>query len=121
MPNKNDIEMLLELDGTIIEQGDGFWTKFEVMSLNTPSKERPHGIRYSLTLHDRFGTRMMGFDNAHAVKPNKKGKYKGYKKYDHQHRHHKDEGVPYFFNNAYELLKDFWVEVDKILKNLKGH
>ncbi len=29
----------------------------------------PHGIRYALTLHDRYGTRLLGFDNAHAVKP----------------------------------------------------
>jgi hypothetical protein len=120
MPNKNDIEVLLELDGIIIEQNNGFWTKFEVMLLDMPSKERPHGIRYSLTLHDRYGTRVLGFDNAHAIKPNKKAKYCGHKTYDHQHRHSRDRGIPYFFNNAYELLKDFWLEVDKALKDLKG-
>ena len=28
---------------------------------------RPHGIRYSFTLHDTDGTRLLGFDNAHGV------------------------------------------------------
>lgn len=29
--------------------------------------EKPHGMRYSLTLHDVDGTRLMGFDNAHGI------------------------------------------------------
>jgi hypothetical protein len=32
-----------------------------------PSKERPHGLRYSLTLHGPGGKRLVGFDNAHGV------------------------------------------------------
>jgi hypothetical protein len=30
---------------------------------------RPNGIRYSLTLHAPDNTRLIGFDNAHGVKP----------------------------------------------------
>ena len=66
--NGQGIETLLDLDGVIIEQAGGCWTKFEVRQIAQPTEERPHAIRYSLTLHDRYGERIMGFDNAHAVK-----------------------------------------------------
>jgi hypothetical protein len=33
------------------------------------------GVRYSLRLHDRYGARVPGYDNAHAVKPRKKSKF----------------------------------------------
>ena len=58
--------MLLELNGFIIEQKYGYWVKFEV-SLTDISLKRPHGIRYSLTLHNKDGQRVLGYDNAHAV------------------------------------------------------
>lgn len=112
---KNDINTLLDLDGVVIEQARGYWTKFEAQHVAI-TEERPHGIRYSLTLHDRFGNRIIGFDNAHAVKP-KKGKH-GCRKYDHRHRHMKDAGISYEFVNAHQLLKDFWKEVDKTLNVL---
>jgi hypothetical protein len=113
-----DIDTLLDLDGVIIEQAGGCWTKFEVRRITQPTEEIPHGIRYSFTLHDRHGGRIMGFDNAHAVKSQKKGKYQGRKTYDHRHRHSTDEGIPYEFVNGHQLLKDFWFEVDKILHAL---
>jgi len=69
-------------------------------------------------LHDRHGERIMGFDNAHAVKSRKKGTHQGRKTYDHRHRHSKDEGISYEFVNAYQLLQDFWSEVDKTLRAL---
>ena len=37
-----------------------------------PKPEIPHGIRYNLTLHNRHNKRVMGFDNAHAVKGKKR-------------------------------------------------
>lgn len=113
-----DLDSLLELDGMVIQQAGGYWTKFEVRRLNNITETRPHGIRYSLTLHDRYGIRMMGFDNAHAVKTSKKGKSRGQKTYDHHHRYTNDEGVPYEFVDAYQLLQDFWAAVDKTLKKL---
>ncbi len=114
----NDIDTLLDLDGVIIEQMGGHWTKFEVRRIPKMTEEIPHGIRYSLTLHDRHGKRIIGFDNAHAVKTRKKGKHQGRKTYDHRHRHADDEGVPYEFVDAHQLLKDFWIEVDKTLSAL---
>jgi hypothetical protein len=114
MANNKDIDTLLDLDGVVIEQVGGYWTKFEVRRIPQTTEEIPHGIRYSLTLHNRHGERIIGFDNAHAVKMKKMNKHQGRKTYDH--RHSKDEGVPYEFVDAHQLLKDFWLEVDKTLK-----
>jgi hypothetical protein len=36
----------------------GFWVKFEVEQV-APTPERPHGIKYALTLHDRNNTRLL--------------------------------------------------------------
>ena len=118
MTHGTDIDALLDLDGVLIEQTGGCWTKFEVRRISQPTEEIPHGIRYSLTLHDRYGERIMGFDNAHAVQTKKQGKHQGRKTYDHRHRHSKDIGVPYEFVDAHQLLKDFWSEVDKTLNAL---
>ncbi len=65
------LETLLDLDGSILEQEGGYWIKIEARRV--PSSEHAmHGIRYSLTLHDKYGIRVLGYDNAHAVKPPKK-------------------------------------------------
>lgn len=117
MKNGNDINTLLNLDGIVIEQIGGYWTKFEVRQVSK-SEAIPHGIRYSLTLHDQQGERIMGFDNAHAVKGKNKGKNKGRKTYDHRHRNKTDQGIYYEFTDAHQLLSDFWIEVDKILNTL---
>lgn len=118
MTQSKDIDTLLDLDGVIIEQVGGCWAKFEVRRIPQMTEEIPHGIRYSLTLHDRSGERIMGFDNAHAVKAKKRGKHQGRKTYDHRHRHPQDKGVPYEFVDAHQLLQDFWSEVDNALNAL---
>jgi hypothetical protein len=54
------------------------------------------------------------------VKPPKKFKYAGAKlPYDHKHRHVSDKGVPYEFKDAHQLLSDFFVEVDRVLKEAR--
>lgn len=112
----NGLETLLDLDQVIIDQGDGYWVKFEV-SKCTVSKERPHGIRYSLTLHNKYGKRLMGFDNAHAVHTPSKNKYSGrIVEYDHTHCHSSDKGIPYNFVSPYQLMQDFFNRVDEVLK-----
>ena len=50
------LETLLDLDGSILEQERGYWIKLEAKRVEE-SENTPHGIRYSLTLHNRFGTR----------------------------------------------------------------
>lgn len=61
------LETLLDLDGEIFPMDNGYWTKFEACRV-APTKQIPHGIKYSLTLHDRNNTRILGFDNAHVYK-----------------------------------------------------
>ena len=114
------LEYLLGLDGNIEVQNDaGYWVKMEVASVPVTA-ERPHGIRYSLTLHAPDNTRLIGFDNAHSVKPvGSRFKHAGKKfPYDHRHRHALDEGVLYEFDTAYQLVSDFYAEVDRVLKEI---
>lgn len=119
MLRDHGLDTLLQLDGTIIDQEGGYWVKIEAHEVPI-SDDIPHGIRYSLTLHDRYGKRVLGYDNSHAVKPPKKFKYAGQRlAYDHKHRHATDKGVPYEFTDAAQLLTDFFSEVDRVLKELK--
>jgi hypothetical protein len=62
------LEFLLAFDGRIHQIQKGYWLKFEIKR-TAPTPERPHGLRYSFTLHDPNGNRLMGFDNAHGVAP----------------------------------------------------
>ena len=120
MRRDTGLDTLLDLDGSIIDQGDGYWINIRVRLLEHPSEERPHGISYSLTLHDPSNRRILGFDNAHAVKRTGGKKYSGRRlEYDHRHRGLRDKGVPYEFVNAYQLLEDFFNNVDKILKEYR--
>lgn len=110
---------LLDLHDTIIAEEGGYWMKFEVWQVE-PTKDVPHGIRYSLTLHDAYGKRIIGYDNSHAVKPPKKFKYAGQRlPYDHKHRHVSDKGVPYEFKDAAQLMADFFAEVDRVIEEMK--
>lgn len=111
-----DVDALLDLDGSILEQEKGCWIKIEARRIQ-PTEGIPHGIAYCLTLHDRYGKRILGFDNAHAVKPPKKFKYAGrILTHDHRHRHPKDKGMPYEYANAHQLLQDFFAAVDRALE-----
>lgn len=113
------IATLVDLHDQIIDQGDGYWVKIEAWVVPI-SKDIPHGVRYTLTLHEPYGKRILGYDNAHAVKPPKKFKYAGTRlPYDHKHRHVSDKGVPYEFKDAHQLLSDFFVEVDRVLKEAR--
>jgi hypothetical protein len=68
-------------------------------------------------LHDRHGKRVLGYDNAHAVKPPNRFKFAGQRlPYDHKHRTSHDEGVPYQFQTAQQLLEDFFKEADRVIK-----
>lgn len=109
------IDTLLDLDGSILDQGNGYWIKLEAWRVEV-SGQVPHGIRYSLTLHEPYGNRILGYDNAHAVRPPGKFRYAGrILAFDHKHRHVSDKGVPYAFKDAQQLLKDFFSDVDRVL------
>ena len=92
------ISTLLDLNGQLLDQGDGYWIKIEAWLVEV-STHIPHGVRYTLTLHEPYGKRILG--------------------YDHKHRHIRDKGVPYEFRDAFQLLTDFFQEVDRVLKEIK--
>lgn len=101
------------MDGEIFPMESGYWTKFEVRRV-ARSDKIPHGIRYSLTLHDRNNNRVFGIDNAHGFKPERKKYGARRTAWDHQHR--REKVLPYEFESPEALLTDFWTEVDRILK-----
>jgi hypothetical protein len=54
------------------------------------------------------------------VQPTAKFKFSGQRlAYDHRHRSATDKGVPYEFQNAQQLLEDFFSEVDRVLQEVK--
>ncbi|WP_413437611.1 hypothetical protein ACFDAU_14500 [Sulfuriferula sp. GW1] len=113
------LETLLDLNGYTIDQEGGYWVKVEAWRV-LATADIPHGIRYSLTLHEPYGKRILGYDNSNAIKPPKKFKFVGqHQPYDHKHRHVADKGVPYEFKDAYQLLADFFTEVDRVLEEAR--
>lgn len=94
---------------------DGHLVRF-VVSRTDVTEARPHGLSDSLTLHDRSGRKLTGFDNAHAVERPGGRFVEQPRVYDHVHRGKDDEGRPYAFESAGKLIEDFWAEVDRILE-----
>jgi hypothetical protein len=113
------LDLLLSFDGERYVFDGGFWVKYEVERVE-PDENRPHGIKYSLTLHAPDGTRILGYDNAHRVRPAGKHKYSGRRlPYDHRHRAAGDEGVPDEFVDAATLMGDFLAEVEAVIKRYR--
>lgn len=70
------------------------------------STVRPHGIKYSFTLHDHNGSRLLGFDDAHGVPRAETD--------DHRHRFRRTKQlVPYEFQDADQLICDFFAAVEQ--------
>ena len=105
----------MDLNGhvLVIDTKGQYWVRFTVIQV-VATPERPHGLNYSLTLHGPGGDRLVGFDNAHAVRESQGpgGKSRG----PLDHRHRMETIRPYRFKDAATLLEDFWAEVDKFLK-----
>lgn len=107
------MQALLDMNGCVftVHEESGYWVKFEV-KLTDSTVGKPHGISYSLTLHNRRGDRLVGFDNAHPLN-------KDYgNPFDHHHRHDGDQGKKYDFYSAEKLLSDFWKAVDQKIEEL---
>ena len=65
---EHTLEFLLDFDGRVHWYAGGYWVKFEIGRVDK-TKERPHGLSYSFTLHGPDNKRLVGFDNAHSVAP----------------------------------------------------
>ena len=111
--NNLGLDYLLELDGEIFPMDNGYWTKIEAKRVGA-SNNVPHGIKYSLTLHDKNNVRIIGYDNAHGIRPSKT-KFRAMKT-QWDHRHERSRIKAYEFKSAAELLEDFWNDVNKIMR-----
>jgi len=115
MKRDKALDFLLDLDGEVFVESNGYWHKIEV-KLTDVTAERPHGISYCLTLHNEKNERIFGIDNAHSIKSKRKG-YKGrIIEYDHMHVDETDKGTVYVFKDTGQLLKDFYQRINEILK-----
>lgn len=117
-----EIENLLELDGArfVIDELHGLWVKCDIKKIEKDIS-RPHGIRYSLSLHDRANQRIMGIDNAHAIEYGKKNHVAPKRTFDHWHKKHNKDAMPYFYESAGKLLEDFWTAVDETVVEIRGN
>ena len=112
--DEHTLEFLLAFNGRMHHLEKGYWLKFEIARVE-PTPERPHGLRYAFTLHDPDGKRLVGFDNAHSVRPLGSRFREANDEHDHWHRSGDDPGRPYAFTTADQLLADFFAEVRRVL------
>jgi hypothetical protein len=112
------LETLLDLDGSIFEQEAGIWIKVEAKKVE-PTMNIAHGVKYGLTLHDKYGTRVLGYDSARSVKPPKRGFAGRRLAYEHRHRTPSDKGIAYAFESPRKLLEDFFAETDRVIQAAK--
>ena len=111
-----ELQTLLDLNGIIYPLENGYWVKFNAKKVK-PTPQIPHGISYSLTLHDRNNTRVFGYDNAHSVRRKLKGRKKyTARKISWDHKHHQDTVTEYDFESASQLINDFWKNVDRVVR-----
>lgn len=108
------LNALLLLDGEsfVVDAKGICWVKFVVKQVAV-SPERPHGLSYSLTLHDEDGERLLGFDNAHSIHETSGPNAKTFVEYDHKHSGERTRF--YCYSDAATLMANFWTEVETIL------
>src|ERR1700674_5550658 len=105
------LEFLLGFDGRIHHLEKGYWLKFEIARV-TATTNRPHGLSYSFTLHAPDGTRLVGFDSAHAVPARGSRCKRRDESVDHAHRTENDSGRSYEFTDSETWIDDFFDEVE---------
>ena len=103
----HSLDTLLQMVGVFVSP-DGWWVKTEAKPV-APSSERPHGVKYSLTLHDANGKRVIGYDNSHG--------FSSHRKTEWDHKHIREKVKPYNYVSAAKLMEDFYADVDRWLKN----
>lgn len=74
---------------------DGALAEMRVWQLPTVSRERPHGLKYSL-YYGRNGERIIGYDNERG-------------KGDHRHRRSSEDS--YGFVSVEQMIDDFLAEI----------
>ena len=112
---EHTLEFLLEFDGRRHWYEGGYFSNFEIRRVEV-TLEKPHGLKYSFTLHAPDGARLVGFDNAHSVAPTGASFRKRPAASDHWHRTAADPGRPYVYKSAEQLLVDYFDEIERTLK-----
>ena len=113
----HSLDTLLDLDGDSYVLDGLYWVKFEAKRVPV-SSEKPHGLDYSLTLHDDRGARLLGYDNAHGIQEGPGPGARTRIEFDHKH---KGQRVRFYdYMDAATLLADFWTDVDAILQEREG-
>ncbi len=105
------LDTLLEWDGSFFVVGNDYWIKIEAKRIEGDAG-KPFGLKYSLTLHNPQGERVLGYDNAHAI-PNR-----SYIKV-HDHMHKGSKIVAYNYIDADHLWADFCNDVEQLLARNK--
>lgn len=113
-PPDHALEFLLAFDGRTHWLEQDYCLRFKIRRV-PPTASRPLGLRYSFTLHDPDGKRLVGFDNAHNVPASGSRHKVRPEQADHWHRREGDKGRPYRFESADKLLADFFAEVSRVL------
>jgi hypothetical protein len=96
----------LNLDGQEFNFARGYVVKLEARQA-VATTGRPHGVKYSLTLHDPQGRRIYGIDNAHRTGRRRE--------FDHRHLQRRAQGRALRVSGPLALLEDFYREVERIL------
>ena len=112
------LDTLLSMDGYKYVYPNKYWWKIKAYSVEK-SEERPHGIRYTFTLHDDKGARIFGMDNKHIPKNRRHGYHGRIVEYDHVHEDENDKGTAYAFVDAATLMTDFLNRVKEIIDDLE--
>ena len=103
-----ELEALLSLDGLEFQFAGGFRVKIAAQQVEA-TRNRPQGIKYSLTLHEPAGQRIYGLDNAHAARHRRP-------EFDHRHVYGARRVTAYAYMGPVRLLEDFYAEVERILR-----
>jgi hypothetical protein len=98
------LERLLDFDRRRYWLRNDWSVRFRVYRVQA-HPGRPTGIKYSFTLHDDTGERLLGFDNAHAAG--------AAAAFDHRHWFRNVRVVsPYEYRGPDQLLVDFFEAVE---------
>jgi hypothetical protein len=110
------LHYFLDLHLARIGYDNGYWVAIRAVRVE-PDEGRPHGLQYSLTLHDQNGDRTLGYDNSHRVDtatgPARKSRRPT--TLDHIDRRGR-RSVRYRFTTPLKLLEDFFAAVDDVLR-----
>ena len=108
MPEDHELEVLLSLDGFEFQFVEDYRVRIAAQRIGA-TDARPHGVKYSLTLHHPTGHRIYGLDNAHRF-----GRRRV--EFDHRHVYGRQRIVAYLYRGPVDLLEDFYREVERILR-----